>query len=390
MEPTQTIRAQPPLLVRADASPEQGAGHVLRSLALAEAWRAEGGAVCFVSCRTARALAPRIEGCGARLIEIDQVHPAAGDVERMRLLIEELRRDFMTPPWVVVDGYHFDGAYQSALRATAARLLVVDDNAQLRRYHADIVLNHGLHAPQLVYRCDPDCQLLLGSPYALIRGEFLRRRSERKTASIAARNLLVTLGGSDPGNLSARVVEALLSLDERGLCARVVVGPMNPNRQSLRHRAAASAGRIVIESAVADLASLMLWADVAIAGAGGTSWELAFLGVPMVNIVLADNQRLVATQLARAGLSVNLDWHEDLTPQAISAALAALIEAPTQRAAMSAKGKELIDGKGAKRVIAAMMQHGLERRSNHSSGGAAAAGNGLNKERRVLCKTLEH
>jgi UDP-2,4-diacetamido-2,4,6-trideoxy-beta-L-altropyranose hydrolase len=370
----------PPLLVRADASTAQGTGHVLRCLALVEAWRARGGPVRFASCCPAPTIRRRIDAAGALLIELQKPYPARGDCEQMLSTIEQLERAYGTSPWVVVDGYHFDASYQTDLRASPAWLLVVDDNAHRPHYDADIVLNHGIHAPQLAYDCTSDAKLLLGSQYALIRPEFLRYPTARRTNIITARNILVTLGGSDPDNVSGIIIDALLGLDDPGLRARILVGPMNPHLEALRQIASADR-RVTIETTVDDMGALMLWADIAIAGAGGTCWELAFLGVPMLNVVLADNQRAVAARLEQAQISVNLGWHTEMTPSLILAKLAPLMNAPTVRAAMSARGQALIDGRGTERVIAAMTAYRLGR-------GVADTSRKANKERGSLCSKL--
>lgn len=376
----------PPLLVRADASTAQGTGHVLRSLALVEAWRARGGSVQFVSCCPAPTMRQRIEAAGAKLIEIEKSHPERSDGERMLSTIEQLQRTHGVSPWAVIDGYHFDAAYQSALRASSARLLVVDDNAHLPHYEADILLNHGIHAPLLGYRCNSDARLLLGSQYALIRPEFLRCRAVRPVHE-TARNVLVTLGGSDPVNASGKIIQALVGLEAPDLRARIIVGPMNPHLDSLRQMARSADGRISIDTTVADMSALMLWADIAIAGAGGTCWELAFLGVPMLNVIVADNQQTVAAQLEQAQISVNLGWHADVTPSRVVSKLAPLLDAPTVRAAMSARGQALIDGGGADRIIAAITTARLLRApaSKDHEHGASDDSRNANNQRGKLC-----
>ena len=67
----------------------------------------------------------------------------------------------------MLDGYDFDSTYQSRIKETGCGLLVIDDTAHLDQYHADVLLNQNIHAPELHYQCEPSTQLLLGSRYAL-------------------------------------------------------------------------------------------------------------------------------------------------------------------------------------------------------------------------------
>ena len=101
----------------------------------------------------------------------------------------------------------------------------------------------------------------------------------------------------------------------------------------------------------------------------------------MLNVVLADNQRAVAAQLEQAQMSVNLGWHTEMTPSRILAKLAPLMDAPTVRAAMSARGQALIDGRGSERVIAAMTAHGR-------AGGVDDNSRNANRRQGKLCSKM--
>ena len=48
---------------------------------------------------------------------------------------------------------------------------------------------------------------------------------------------------------------------------------------------------------VSDMASLMADTDLAIGAAGSTSWERCCLGLPVLMVVLAENQREAAASL---------------------------------------------------------------------------------------------
>lgn len=84
------------------------------------------------------------------------------------------------------------------------------------------------------------------------------------------------------------------------------------------------------------------------------------MGLPALVLILADNQRAVAERLDEAGVVVNLGWHKDLAATDITQALVNLAGAPDERAEMSRRGRDLVDGKGNDRVLKEL----LERCSN--------------------------
>src|SRR5690606_1406709 len=108
--------------------------------------------------------------------------------------------------------------------------------------------------------------------------------------------------------------------------------------------------KIRLERSVTDMPALMQWADVAISAGGSTVWEMCLMGLPMITIVLADNQLFSAQTLAQYGASVNLGWYTEARKDTIITTLERLCADGNQRAAMSAAGRQLVDGRGAERV----------------------------------------
>jgi len=100
----------------------------------------------------------------------------------------------------------------------------------------------------------------------------------------------------------------------------------------------------------------MEWADIAITAAGSTCWELAFMGVPSITLVTAENQCGVAAGLDRAGIFKTLDWWNRLDPQTLSKEVMALILDRKLREEKSLMGKRLVDGSGTVRVLKAMTE----------------------------------
>jgi RimJ/RimL family protein N-acetyltransferase len=205
----------------------------------------------------------------------------------------------------------------------------------------------------------------LGTKYALLRQEFLQAvQPERMPASLC-RRILVTLGGADPGNVSLTVLKALKQLrgnNQADLEVRVVVGPANPHLALLTRASATLPFVCTIASASDDMPTLMSWADVVISAAGSTCWELAYLGVPFGTIVVADNQEQVAEGLAAAGVAVHFGRARELTSEKLTADIASLMANHEQRCLMVARGRRLVDGHGAARVVEVMAPAGLRLR----------------------------
>jgi UDP-2,4-diacetamido-2,4,6-trideoxy-beta-L-altropyranose hydrolase len=343
-------RELPPLLLRADADAERGSGHVMRCLALVQAWRERGGAAVFLSHCDSRALRARILAAGAEFLPLAPEQSTEADLEATMASLAVLDSSF-----VVLDGYHFDVNYQHALRAGGHRLMVIDDTVRLPFYDTDILLNQNLGAARLEYNCHGGTALLLGPAYALLRREFPSWRSRLHKVPQTARKILVTLGGSDPDNATLKVIQALRTLNRDSIRIRVVAGPANPHVDELRDAAVAFPGELELLTAVSDMASLMSWADLAVTGAGGTCWELACVGLPAVLLVIAENQRASAAELGAAGLVVNLGWHSDVSVECLANEINGLIDASSRRLCMSRRGKALVDGHGADRVAATLM-----------------------------------
>ncbi|MBI3302264.1 MAG: UDP-2,4-diacetamido-2,4,6-trideoxy-beta-L-altropyranose hydrolase, partial [Deltaproteobacteria bacterium] len=234
--PESTIRDMMNLLIRADADAQIGTGHVMRCLALAQACRAQGGAAVFLSHCESGALRQRIEDAGIGFIPLEEPHPAPCDLQTTFSVLAQLATGNwqLATSFLILDGYHFNPAYQHAVRTAGHRLLVIDDTGHLPHYHADVLLNYGLSATRLPYRCDADTLLLLGPRYALLRPEFLTWGGWQREIPDVARKVLVTLGGADPNNVTLKVMQALQQLNVPGLEVRSVVGPANPHLKALQ------------------------------------------------------------------------------------------------------------------------------------------------------------
>jgi UDP-2,4-diacetamido-2,4,6-trideoxy-beta-L-altropyranose hydrolase len=338
------------IVIRADASAQIGTGHIMRCLSLAQEWQDRGGKAIFVLANKSPALEARL--LSEKMIVLYLSFEAGSD-EDAHQTVDFIRQ--FAAQWVVVDGYHFGAAYQTVIKDFGTRLLFIDDYGHTDHYFADLVLNQNISANQDLYiNREPYTKLLLGTEYALLRREFWQWRDWQREVNPIASKILITLGGSDPDNVTLKVIQALDRLNRNNLEVIVVIGGSNPHYQVLQKEIADSSLAISLQRNVSNMPELMAWADLAIAAGGSTNWELAFMGLPSIVIAIADNQIAIAAELARQGVIINLGWHQDVTIGQISFAVKELIGDRCKRETMSKKGQELVDGNGSRRVVSEM------------------------------------
>ncbi len=344
------------LVIRADADTRTGTGHVMRCIALAQAWQDRGGDVTFLSRCDSKALRQRIIDEGCNFISIEKQHPHPSDLHSTLEGLSAISRQPSTAsPWLVLDGYHFTPDYQKAIRKNGYRLLVIDDMAHQDHYHADMLLNQNIHAPSLNYSCDGETVKLLGCEYALLRREFLKYKDWKREIPDKAKKILVTMGGSDPDNVTLKVIRALNSLNNPDLEVKIVIGSVNPNTESLRKELLCSPFTVHHLPDVSNMPELMAWADVAVSAAGSTCWELAFMGLPSLIITVADNQAGIAEGLDKAGTAIDSGWHENISIKQYVQALKEILQDKNKRSRFSEQGQKLVNGKGRQKIIRAML-----------------------------------
>jgi RimJ/RimL family protein N-acetyltransferase len=104
------------------------------------------------------------------------------------------------------------------------------------------------------------------------------------------------------------------------------------------------------------MASLFRSCQIAVVGSGTTALEALALGTPMVAVVVADNQRPVADELARLDLAATADGRDT---DAVVAAVVDLLKDEDRMRSMAWRGPAIVDARGALRVAAVMRESTL-------------------------------
>lgn len=334
------------VLIRADASPAKGTGHVMRCLALAEALRNQGDKVAFVTVEITPALRDRLAADGW------DHHGLAGDDPALILALGKR----LGAAALVVDSYWLDADWRAAVRPGFRTVLALDDLAD-RPLHADVVWNPSPLADTLPYdRLAPGALRLFGEPYLLLRAEIARAAAGPHLPLADRESMLLTFGGSDPAGLTVPAIKRLTPSLSDGVRLDVVAGGSNPALDCIRAACDRFASRIRLHVDTRQMGELMAGAGLAVTAGGGTVAELAALAVPTLLVVVADNQAPAAHDARAKGWAAVVDARGDrMAVDAITdMALSLWSDLPARTILSRRIAAGGIDGRGAERVAAAL------------------------------------
>jgi UDP-2,4-diacetamido-2,4,6-trideoxy-beta-L-altropyranose hydrolase len=335
------------LLIRADSGPRIGTGHIMRMLALGQAWKRLRGQTTFVCDKNIpQALVRRISREGFQLFQI-----ANGNGDRQDACDTcEIARAIQ-PDWIVLDGYRFDDGYQKQIAQTKSPLMVLDDLGHRRHRFADLVLNQSSPTASVSDQAALDRSYLIGPQYALLRSEFaVCEPPIRRPFFAQARRILVNFGGEDPDNWSLRVLRWLSELNQPRLVVDCVIGACYPHADSLVRFKKSANMHLRVHRNVDRMSQLMQIVDLAISATGSTCYELARFGVPTIAIPIAENQKGLFESLQRFNAVIGLpDWRANDEAKVLKT-IRQVIRDRELRRKVSEAAQVVVDGQGARRV----------------------------------------
>jgi len=365
---------------RVDASTQIGTGHFMRCLTLANALQQQRGIRIRFICQhlpeylcdiltaknyelvllgseakhlatdansmKAGAIPSKIHGTATKLahaswLGVSQALDASDSIQALA----DLHWD-----WIVVDHYALDERWESVLRQTARKILVIDDIAD-RHHDCDVLLDQNFYLDmnsRYVGKVPNHCQLLLGPRYALLRKEFQQVRPQVKPRKGVVKRVLIFFGGIDADNHTGRAIQALIDIGVSDINVDVVIGEQHPCREAIE--AVCLSHNFTCHVQTDRMAELMSVADLSIGAGGSTTWERCCLGLPTITICTADNQRNQIADAASEGLvyAFDINYEFDLV---IKCQVKSLIENTCLRQLISRNGMQRVDGRGVLRVI---------------------------------------
>ena len=295
------------LTILADGGPAVGFGHVGRCLAI---WEELEGVAAF----------------------------AVGDPDvghRLKALGVPLAPPDARTPVLLVDRRQPTSAAElRGLRAGERRVCLLDDPGK-GRAGADLLVDPPTGADWPA----TSVPRLAGFEHALLRRD-VRRAAQRPGEGVG---VLISMGASDPEGLTPALAAALQSA---GVPALSVLGPL--------YRGARPAGAALVDPR--EWPRVLAGAELLVGRFGHTLLEAAHLGTPALAIACGEPAAREAAAFAAHGTAEAVEVSGPGDAARVAARALALLGDPARLAAMGRRGRELVDGRGAERVAAALLE----------------------------------
>lgn len=349
---------------RVDASYSIGSGHVVRSLVLADEFKAQDCNIIFICRLLDGHLISLIRDRGFEVITlgsdtgidyktsgtdwlgVSQEEDANGTIEKLKSRVIDI---------LFVDHYSLDAKWETYLKPYSDSIVVIDDLAN-RSHNCDFLIdqtfrNSGLDCYDSLVPVT--CKKLLGLQYAILSPEYRNMRASVTVRTGVINRVLVYFGGTDWQNMTYLAMEVLSQDEFSFLEVDVVVGSNYPFLSDLQ-KLISRRPKTNFHQSLPSLARLMSIADIAVGAGGTTLWERMCMGLPALVISLADNQLRSCEALQEEDLIHHLGSYNDISDGLLEKYLKERIYSPDDNYNLSMKISGYVDGCGVARIVQAM------------------------------------
>jgi spore coat polysaccharide biosynthesis predicted glycosyltransferase SpsG len=336
-----------PILFRCDGNPVTGYEPFYQCLIAASAIQRRRRGTYFLSNLDPLSLALPINRGGH---EWNNTETRVGTADDLDATLREIRR--INAAAVVVVAPDLSEDYLRELDASGTLVVVID--AEARQFFPNrLVLNPFLGVGRERYKHERGTQLLVGTRYAFVRPLIRRLRPLRAQEPAQPFRALVALGDDDDAGHTLTVSRLLIE-DERIARLSIFVRPHHPHLDEVKEFAAGFEGRVDVATEGPELSARVSRCHFAVTGGDALALELSCVGVPQLMSNIADRHRINARTLDEEGVATDLGPASQFDPETFRQAVEILLTDPMERQGMARCGRQLIDGRGPDRFVAAV------------------------------------
>jgi spore coat polysaccharide biosynthesis predicted glycosyltransferase SpsG len=336
-----------PIIFRCDASSEIGWGYLRRCFALAEtAQQSARFRVTFLSRPLPRNLNKKLSEIHANIQTLDVNASLEQDLASLHSIFDLTSRKRIV---VCIDQRDWTSECFASLKKDNRILLVAFDHGFRRHYDADFMINPSLEAEEIAYSKSESCEALLGPKFAMVREEIHTLRQHPTERMAENFQFLVTLGAGDRWGHGLKVLEAVKKSPVKFETHFVVTADW-PHTEDAK-KLIGNHPRVHFYEDPSFFPQLMARADLALTSAGNSTYELAYLGIPMMTLALTPDQQALGEAWARKGCGEHLGAGENLSVDLILDRLHYWMERDQELEDRGVIGQSLVDGRGKFRLL---------------------------------------
>ena len=322
------------ILLLTEGSKRYGLGHVSRMLAIYEAFeRIDVNIRMFV--RGDSSVKSLLKNKNYRLIDWQE------KIYDLNIHADVVIIDSYTAPEEI---YHY--------LANTYRLCVYFDDFKRINYPKGIVVNGTLFAEELNYPKKDDTIYLLGSKYLPLRKEFWDLPEKKVNEKVE--KVLIMFGGDDIKNVTPKVL-SFLQREMPEFEYYVIIGKAFKENNIKKIKEVVDGDKnitLVYYPSAKEIVKLMLDSDIGIIAAGlMTLYESMCVGLPVITVITMENQVDVLKRVEKIGFVNNVGWYNDFNLIDNIENEVKQLKRETIRMKKGKIGRNLIDGKGALRVV---------------------------------------
>ncbi len=326
-----------------EGTPEKGFGHIGRCLALGAALKDKHSSNCLFVFRGSESARNKIYEAGFEVVKVSAFESYVFSDEDAVVL------DLLVP---LASSFFTNAAAKKILICT------IDDPTP-NRLKSDLAFYPPVPQVQDLNWNNFSGELFCGWDYIPLRKEFFKTTNlppittDKENSSIL--ELLVTAGGSDPAELTLKILQVLTYISEPWH-AKVVIGPMFKNMDKIKEIAVGLGDRVKLVSNVKTMSQLMCQSDLAIASFGMTAYELAACRTPQLLLCMTDDHACSASALHATGAAISLGKYDLISEQKLTEILLKLISDKKLRADMIINAEKLNIGRGSSNIAESIIK----------------------------------
>jgi len=336
----QHLSKKPLIVIRCITNKQKGFGNLSRCITLAEGLRKKKYQILFLIDNEKQA---------HKIIKkknfLFQIISKTKSLKNQAEHIAKIMNSVFSP-LLLLDMREYGESLSKYLSKHNFKTMLIDD-AWCKNVYANTLINV---TPILKYhkykKINKKSRIYTGAKYFIADKKFLQTKKiipQQKTPKI-----IVSMGGSDPDDLTSLVIKSLLFLSK--IQVKIILGPLYSHINNIQNMIKNNSNFTIINNPQ-NIWKEFSHATLAISNAGNTLFELAIMGIPTICIPAVEHQIPYAETFAKKGFAKNLGYEKQITQKVILDTTLSLLSDRKLRKKMKKVGPVIIDGRGLSRVI---------------------------------------